>query len=68
MITCERQDLIDAIAALCERYPHWRFGQIVTNLAGWADAETWDAEDGQLLAAAVAHLDQLPSREHKATA
>jgi hypothetical protein len=68
MISPERQKLVQAIVALCDRYPHWRLGQLIANLAGWADADTWDVEDEQLLAAAVAHLDQLPDREQKATA
>ena len=63
----QRQALIDAIVAMCERYPHWRFGQLVENLAGWADANAWDVEDAQLLAAALAHLERLPKVEEKAT-
>src|SRR5690349_5918209 len=57
----ERAALLRGIAALCERYPHWRFGQLVANVAGWADQEIWDVEDEQLLAAARAHLAQLTS-------
>ncbi len=68
MMSPERQELVKAVVALCERYPHWRLGQLVANLAGWADAEIWDAEDEQLLAAARAHLEQLPDREQKASA
>jgi hypothetical protein len=48
-----------ALAELSRRYPDWRFGQLVANVAGWADKEIWDVEDAQLLAAAQAHLDQL---------
>jgi hypothetical protein len=59
---------LQQIAALCDRYPHWRFGQLVANLAGWADAELWDVEDGRLLAAASSHLQQLPDQEQKASA
>jgi hypothetical protein len=50
--------LLEAIAELCRRYPHWRMGQIVANVAGWADQEIWDVEDEQLLAAAQLHLQQ----------
>ncbi|MCI0460956.1 MAG: hypothetical protein L0Z62_28755 [Gemmataceae bacterium] len=63
MIAQERQALIDAIIALCERYPHWRLGQLVLNVAGWADDDAWDVEDEQLLAAVVAHLEQLPIKQ-----
>lgn len=63
MIAERRTDLLKAIADLCERYPHWRFGQLVANVAGWTDAEIWDAEDDQLLAAAKAHLAHLAERD-----
>lgn len=59
MNTQQRTDLHAAIAALCQRYPHWRFGQLVANAAGWADHEIWDVEDEQLLEAARLHLEQL---------
>jgi hypothetical protein len=59
----ERTDLLAAIMELCERYPHWRFGQLVANVAGWADQEIWDVEDEQLLAAARSHLSQLTPRD-----
>lgn len=59
-MSCEsREKLIRLISELCERYPHWRFGQLVSNVAGWADEEVWDVEDEELIAAASAHLDQL---------
>lgn len=54
----QRADLLAAIAELCQRYPEWRFGQLVANVAGWADQEIWDAEDEQLLQAARLHLEQ----------
>jgi hypothetical protein len=43
---------------LCRRYPEWRFGQLVANVAGWADQEIWDVEDERLLEAALLHLQQ----------
>lgn len=58
-----RDELIKAIAELCERYPHWRLGQLIANVAGWADVNIWDVEDDQLLAAAKEHLEQLAARE-----
>lgn len=54
-----RADLLVAVTQLCERYPHWRFGQLIANVAGWADKEVWDVEDEQLLEAARQHLEQL---------
>jgi hypothetical protein len=59
----ERTQLLTAIEQLCDRYPHWRLGQLVANVAGWADQEIWDVEDQQLLAAAHLHLAQWTPRE-----
>jgi hypothetical protein len=59
----ERNELLATVSALCERYPHWRLGQLIANVAGWADQEVWEAEDHQLLAAARSHLSQLAPRE-----
>jgi hypothetical protein len=53
-----RAELLTTLAELCQRYPDWRFGQLVANVAGWADQEVWDVEDEQLLAAARLHLQQ----------
>jgi hypothetical protein len=58
----ERGEVFAALAELARRYPHWRVGQLVANVAGWADAEIWDAEDEQLLAAARAHLASIARR------
>jgi hypothetical protein len=55
--------MLTAIEQLCERYPHWRLGQLVANIAGWADQEIWIVEDQQLLDAARLHLAQLTPRE-----
>ena len=52
----ERTEAFAALAELARRYPHWRIGQLIANVAGWADAEIWDVEDGQLLAAAREHV------------
>ncbi len=59
----ERADLLLVIGQLCEKYPHWRLGQLVANIAGWADKEIWDVEDEQLLAAAELHISQLTPDE-----
>ena len=53
----ERAEVFAALAELARRYPHWRIGQSVANVAGWVDAEIWDAEDAELLAAAREHLE-----------
>ena len=57
MSDSERTDVFAALVELSRRYPHWRVGQLVANVAGWADSDIWDAEDGPLLAAARSHLE-----------
>ncbi len=58
-------DLLCAIAELWQRYPNWRFGQLVANVSDWADQEIWDVEDERLLVAARLHLQQLGSRNQQ---
>ena len=58
----QRDDLLATIAELCQKYPEWRLGQLVANVADWADQDVWDVEDEQLLEAARLHLQQsMPS-------
>jgi hypothetical protein len=63
MIPAERLPVFEALAAMCRRYPDWRLGQIVCNVAGWAEADVWDVEDDQLLAAVEGHLQRRAARE-----
>jgi hypothetical protein len=63
MTDSEPREEFAVLAELARRYPHWRVGQLVANVAGWADADVWDAEDAQLLAAARSHLATLASRD-----
>jgi len=58
MTELERADLFAALAELSSRYPHWRVGQLVANVAGWADAEVWDVDAEQLRAAVRQQLRQ----------
>jgi hypothetical protein len=55
----QRTELLAALEALSRRYPDWRLGQLIANVAGWADKEIWDVEDEQLLNAARSHLSQI---------
>ena len=56
MTDSDRTELFAALAELARRYPNWRVGQLVANVAGWTDANVWDAEDDELLFAATVHL------------
>lgn len=57
MIDHTRVDLLQTLEALSDLYPHWRFGQLVANMAGIADTSIWDVEDEALLEAAKRHLE-----------
>ena len=63
MNCAERTELLAVLKELCDRYPHWLFGQLVANLAGWADQDVWDVEDRQLVTAGKLHVEQLAPRE-----
>jgi hypothetical protein len=60
------KDLFEALAELRHRYPAWRLGQLVANVAGWADQNVWDVEDEQFLAAAKEHLRSLAESSDEA--
>ena len=45
MTPAERTELLTALAEMSRRYPDWRFGQLVANIAGWADQDICDVED-----------------------
>jgi len=53
-----RAEVWAALAELSRRYPHWRLGQLVANVADWADQGVWDVEDADLLQVARRHLAQ----------
>ncbi len=62
-------DLVSALAQLHKHYPHWRFGQLVANVAAWAGKDkpgnVWDVSDKDLLQAANAHLKGLTSQTQR---
>jgi len=66
MITPKSADLFEVLAELRRRYPAWRFGQMIANIAGWADQEVWDVDDEALLEAARSHLETAARRDHDA--
>lgn len=56
-----REQLVKALVEIGNRFPQWRFGQLVDNVSGWADVSTWDIEDEELLKAAQSHLGSVPA-------
>jgi hypothetical protein len=59
-----RDELLDVLAELRRQYPNWRMGQLISNVAGWADQNVWDVEDREMLAAVEEHLQVLAQRSH----
>src|SRR5262249_8387059 len=45
------EQLLRAVETLWQQHPDWRLGQLICNVAGWADVDVWDVEDEQLLQA-----------------
>lgn len=62
MTDSQREKVFAALAELSRRYPTWRVGQLVANVADWADTELWDLENDQLLAVVQEHLAAFPER------
>lgn len=62
MNTQTRTELLRAVEELATKHPHWRFGQLVCNVAGWADVDVWDVEDEQLLEAIKKQVEYQRSR------
>jgi hypothetical protein len=63
MSTSKSTELFEVLAELRRRYPAWRFGQMIANIAGWADQEVWDIEDHALWEAARSHLEAAARRD-----
>ncbi len=60
-----RERILELLAQMSERYPEWRLGQMVANVASWArqptepnDTGIWDVEDEEMLSALERHLKQ----------
>ena len=62
-----RDELLRALAELSEVFPHWRFGQMVANVASAARGAQveaiWDSEDEELIAAARRLIDNNRARD-----
>lgn len=60
-VTTTRQEILKALAEMSDRYPDWRFGQMVSNISCWAKGPTteaiWDVEDQQFLETIKKHLE-----------
>jgi hypothetical protein len=63
MMPQDTRQLLEVLERLQSHYPHWRFGQLVSNVAAWAGedrpGEVAQVTDEELLRAARAHLARL---------
>jgi hypothetical protein len=64
-------ELLTLLLRLKKRYPEWRFGQLVCNVASWVwkreqQELPWDVADEDLMRAADEHLRQIKSTENGA--
>lgn len=53
--------VLEQIERIWKHHPDWRLGQLVSNLAAWADPArdaVWDIEDDVLVAEIERHLNQ----------
>lgn len=66
MTTNDRTDVLDILARMADKYPHWRMGQLIANLAGWAEREIWEMEDQELIDAARGHLERSKAKDDAA--
>ena len=61
-MTTTRQEIFKALAEMSDRYPDWRFSQMVANISFWAKGPTpqatWDVEDQEFLEALKKHLEK----------
>ena len=60
-----REELLDTLQSLGRWYPQWRFGQLVWQVASWANAALYDIEDEALRAAGKKHLERLATGVHE---
>ena len=63
--------MTSAFLKLQKHSPHWRFGQLIANVAAWAGkdkpGDVWEVSNKDLLQAATTHLKQLNSQAQRPT-
>ena len=56
-------DVMAQVEELWRQYPDWRLGQLLCNVAAWADPtpeSVWSVEDDEVMAQIQEHLHKLP--------
>jgi hypothetical protein len=49
------------------RHPDWRLGQLISNIASWADEDVWDIEEDEMISEIDRHVRQWDERTSDAT-
>ena len=53
------RDVLKEVENVWQHHPDWRLGQLISNVAAWADQPVWDIEEGTLIEELRRHLSQL---------
>lgn len=60
-------ELFGALREMRQKYPDWRLGQMIANLATWTEGahhdQIWDIEDSELVETARRHLQKRKSKQ-----
>lgn len=51
--------VLSELERIWKRHPDWRLGQLVSNLADWAEESVWDIEEDTLIREIQTHLSNL---------
>jgi hypothetical protein len=57
MTEATRRELCDVFLQILQRFPDWRFGQLVENMSVAAESTPYDVEDADLMRVARSFLD-----------
>lgn len=52
------QEVLAVVERMWRLYPDWRLGQLLENVAAWAEQPMWDLEEDALVAEIERHLAQ----------
>ncbi|MBW3539175.1 MAG: hypothetical protein KY476_02800 [Planctomycetes bacterium] len=56
------QKVLERVGDMWRRHPDWRLGQLLCNVATWAEDDVWDIEEDVLTAEIDRHIEQFDRR------
>jgi hypothetical protein len=59
----KKEVTLKLIEQMWQLYPEWRLGQLVANVAEWADTKIWDIEDEDAVEVMREHLRKRQSNQ-----